>query len=101
MPHRPPGWSLRVSLCLWKQRKEALRLRDETERYRDLIDAERKVYKSTTDHITVMKQKILHQRKIMGKGLSLPPELVPCLRAISQPPPLSLPSLPRPSNQAE
>merc|ERR1719230_2257750 len=42
------------------------KLHDEADRYISFIELERKNSKSTTDHITLMKQQILHTRKSMG-----------------------------------
>jgi len=48
------------------QRKEALKLRDEIEEYSELVAAEKRTMKVTTEQITLMKQKIQHTRKSMG-----------------------------------
>jgi len=48
------------------QRKEALKLRDEIERYNEQIGQEKRTLQVTSEQITLMKQKILHTRKNMG-----------------------------------
>jgi chromosome segregation ATPase len=48
------------------QRKEALKLQDEIERYKEQIDSEKRTLQVTSEQISLMKQKILHTRKNMG-----------------------------------
>jgi hypothetical protein len=48
------------------QRKEALKLRDETEQYSELIQQEKRTMDVTTEQVALMKQKIVHTRKNMG-----------------------------------
>mmetsp|Transcript_72323 Transcript_72323/g.205687 ORF Transcript_72323/g.205687 Transcript_72323/m.205687 type:complete len:564 (-) Transcript_72323:150-1841(-) len=51
---------------LAQQKKETLKLRDEADRFQELIEQERRTMKVTSEQVALMKQKILHQRKIMG-----------------------------------
>mmetsp|Transcript_61910 Transcript_61910/g.106372 ORF Transcript_61910/g.106372 Transcript_61910/m.106372 type:complete len:548 (+) Transcript_61910:1-1644(+) len=48
------------------QRKEALKLRDETEQYAELIQQEKRSMDVTSEQVALMKQKIAHTRKNMG-----------------------------------
>jgi chromosome segregation ATPase len=51
---------------LAQQRKEILKLRDEIERYNDVIAQEKRTMQVTSEQVGLMKQKILHTRKNMG-----------------------------------
>ena len=51
---------------LAQQRKDTLKLRDEIERYNDLISQEKRTMQVTSEQVALMKQKILHTRKNMG-----------------------------------
>lgn len=51
---------------LAQQRKDTLVLRDECDHFQELIEQERHTLRVTNEQVTLMKQKILHQRKVMG-----------------------------------
>jgi len=48
------------------QRKEAMRYREEIQRYNELVGQEKRTMSVTSEQIDLMKQKILHTRKSMG-----------------------------------